>query len=204
ARDLPPKDPTHQPGYLSNLIYQPRELGQWKAAQDQVRRIVGRNHAFDPADDGAIRMWDTIENAQLVDNIFTSMTAFLATIAVVTLTLGGIGVMNIMLVSVTERTREIGLRKAVGATSRRILADFLLEGVLLALLSGLIGWLFSWGLASIVNSFPMPEMFSGLPVRGTTTAAAFGALAVIAVASAAWPAWRAAALTPVEALRFER
>ncbi|MBI1790172.1 MAG: ABC transporter permease, partial [Acidobacteria bacterium] len=81
ARDLPPKDPTHQPGYLSNLIYQPRELGQWKAAQEQVRRIVGRNHAFDAADDGAIRMWDTIENAQLVDNIFTSMTAFLCSAA---------------------------------------------------------------------------------------------------------------------------
>jgi ABC-type antimicrobial peptide transport system permease subunit len=76
--------------------------------------------------------------------------------------------------------------------------------MLLAMVSGLIGWLFSWGLASFVNSFPMPEMFGGLPVSVSTTALAFAALSVIAVASAFWPAWRAASLTPVEALRYER
>ena len=101
--------------------------------------MLGRNHRFDPDDTGAVFIWDTVENAQLVDTIFTSMTVFLGAIAVVTLTLGGVGVMNIMLVSVTERTREIGLRKAVGATRGRILADFLLEGVLLAGFSGVAG-----------------------------------------------------------------
>ena len=110
----------------------------------------------------------------------------------------------IMLVSVTERTREIGLRKALGARQRTILIDFLVEGVVLAMVSGTVGWLFSWGLASVVNSFPMPDMFGGLPVSGFTTAWAFGALAVVAVASAFWPAWRASSLTPVEALRDER
>jgi len=113
-------------------------------------------------------------------------------------------VMNIMLVSVTERTREIGLRKAVGARRRRILADFLLEGILLAGFSGLGGWLGAYGVASAVNRLPKQEMFGGLPVSGTTTAMAFGALGIIAVASAVWPAWRAASLTPVEALRYER
>ena len=80
----------------------------------------------------------------------------------------------------------------------------MVEGLVLALTSGLAGWLGSWGLASVVNSFPMPEMFGGLPVTGKTTAWAFGALAVIAIASALWPAWKAASLTPVEALRYER
>jgi putative ABC transport system permease protein len=139
-----------------------------------------------------------------VDEIFTSMTLFLGAIAVVTLTLGGVGVMNIMLVSVTERTREIGLRKAVGATKARILADFLMEGILLAACSGVMGWAGAYGLASLVNRIPKQEMFAGLPVSGATTALAFGALAVIAVASALWPAWRAANLTPVEALAYER
>lgn len=203
-RDTPPKDPTWQPGILSNLIYSPAAIQNWEGAQKQVRRAIGRNHRFDPTDDAAIRMWDTLESAQLVDGIFQSMTAFLGVIALITLTLGGVGVMNIMLVTVTERTREIGIRKALGATRRRILFDFLVEGVLLAVISGGAGWLFSWGLASIVNSFPMPDMFSGLPVKGSTTAAAFVALGVIAIASALWPAWRASRLTPVEALRFER
>jgi putative ABC transport system permease protein len=204
ARDMPPKDPTYVEGIVADLIYTPASVRGWKAAQDQVRRVIGRNHGFDPTDAGAIRMWDTIESAQLVDAIFESMTAFLGTIALVTLTLGGVGVMNIMLVTVTERTREIGLRKALGARRRTILMDFLIEGMLLALVSGLIGWIFSWGLASFVNSFPMPDMFGGLPVSSTTTAWAFGALSVVALASSLWPAWRAASLTPVEALRYER
>jgi putative ABC transport system permease protein len=204
VRDLPPKDPTYIEGIVADLIYTPASLKGWKAAQEQVRRVIGRNHKFDPTDTGAVRMWDTIESAELVDAIFESMTAFLGTIAFVTLTLGGVGVMNIMLVSVTERTQEIGLRKALGARRRTILVDFLVEGILLAMMSGALGWLFSWGLARIVNSFPMPDMFGGLPVSAMTTAWAFAALSLVAIASSFWPAWRAASLTPVEALRYER
>jgi putative ABC transport system permease protein len=204
VRDVPPKDPSWTEGILSNIVYQPRELGQWEATQRQVRRILGRNHRFEPLDPGAVRMWDTVENAELVDGIFTSMSVFLVTIGIVTLTLGGVGVANIMLVSVTERTNEIGVRKALGATRRRILMDFLLEGIVLALISGAAGWIFSWCLASAVNAMPKPEMFGGLPVSLTTTVGSFAALAVTAMASAIVPAWRAANLTPVEALRFER
>ena len=204
VRDLPLTDANFHPGIVSDLIYVPASLDQFKEAREQVMRVLARNHRFDPADPSAVFIWDTVENARLVDNIFTSMTAFLGAIAVVTLTLGGVGVMNIMLVSVTERTREIGLRKAVGATRGRILSDFLLEGVLLAVISGLCGWAGAYALASAVNRMPKQEMFGGLPVNGTTTALAFGALAIIAVASALWPAWRAASLTPVEALRYER
>ncbi len=203
-RDIPPKDPSYFPGVLNNLVYQPASLGQWKEARAQVMRVLGRNHRFQPDDKGAVFIWDTVENAELVDKIFQSMTVFLGAIALVTLTLGGVGVMNIMLVSVNERTREIGLRKAIGATRRRILTDFLVEGAVLALVSGTLGWLGAWTLATLVNSFPMPEMFAGLPVRGQTTALAFSALGVIAIASALIPAWRAASLTPVEALRYER
>ncbi len=203
-RDMPPTDPNFQPGILSDLIYVPASLDDWKAAQAQVLHVLGRNHRFDPDDKGAVSFWDTVEDAELVDGIFDSMTVFLAAIAAVTLTLGGVGVMNIMLVSVSERTSEIGLRKAVGATRRRIMVDYLLEGVLLAITSGTFGWAGSYGIAAIVNSFPKPEMFGGLPVNGTTTAIAFAALGVIAIVSAIWPAWRAASLTPVKALSYER
>jgi putative ABC transport system permease protein len=204
VRDLPPSDENFRPGLVSDMIYVPASLGQWKEARAQVMRVLARNHHFDADDPSAVGAWDTVENAEMVDNIFSSMTLFLGAIAVVTLTLGGVGVMNIMLVSVSERTREIGLRKALGATRRRILADFLLEGVLLAVASGVGGWAGAYGLASLVNRLPKREMFAGLPVDGGTTAIAFAALGAIAVASALWPAWRAANLTPVEALRYER
>jgi putative ABC transport system permease protein len=205
VRDAPPPmDLNFRPGIVYNIIYVPATLGEWQEARRQVLRVLGRNHGFHPDDPGAVHVWDTVENAELVDSIFVSMTAFLASIAIVTLTLGGVGVMNIMLVTVTERTREIGLRKAVGATRRRIMADFLLEGVLLAAVSGTMGFLGAYGLAALVNQLPKQDMFGGLPVNGVTTAWAFGALGLIAVASAVWPAWRAASLTPVEALRYER
>ena len=112
--------------------------------------------------------------------------------------------MNIMLVTVSERTREIGLRKALGATRSRIMADFLVEGCTLALVSGFVGWMVAFGLSSSLKLVKMPDMFPGLPVSGVTTAVAFGALSIIAVSSALFPAWRAASLTPVEALRDER
>jgi putative ABC transport system permease protein len=201
---MPPNDPNFRPGIVTDLIYVPASLDDWKAARDQVLHVLARNHGFDAEDKSAVFIWDTVENARLVDRIFTSMTLFLGAIAVVTLTLGGVGVMNIMLVSVTERTREIGLRKAVGATRGRILVDYLLEGVLLAGVSGLWGWAGAYGIAAAVNTLPKQEMFGGLPVNGATTAVAFAALGVIAVASALWPAWRAASLTPVEALSYER
>ncbi|HZT33950.1 MAG TPA: ABC transporter permease [Bryobacteraceae bacterium] len=204
VRDLPPKDANFRPGNVNDIIYVPASLGEWKAARNQVLRVLARNHQFEVDDKGAVYIWDTVENTELVDGIFVSMTFFLGTIALVTLTLGGVGVMNIMLVSVTERTREIGLRKAVGATRRRILADFLVEGILLAAASGLAGFAGAYGLSAIVNTFPKSDMFAGLPVNGGTLAWSFGALAVIAIASALWPAWKAACLTPVEALRYER
>jgi putative ABC transport system permease protein len=149
-------------------------------------------------------MWDTIENQKQVDGIFDSMTVFLGFIAMVTLSLGGIGVMNIMLVTVSERTREIGLRKALGATRTRILADFMVEGAVLAFVSGLIGWSVAFGLSSLLKLVKMPDMFPGLPVSWGTTLFAFAALSVIAILSALLPAWRASSLTPVEALRYER
>ncbi|MBN1571028.1 MAG: ABC transporter permease [Acidobacteria bacterium] len=203
-RDLPPIDVNFKPGVVNDLIYVPASTADWKSAREQVLRVLGRNHRFDPDDPGAVSVWDTVEDAQLVDNIFDSMTLFLGAIAVVTLTLGGIGVMNIMLVSVTERTQEIGLRKAVGATRGRIMVDYLVEGTLLAVVSGLCGWAFSYAIAAAINTIPKKDMWGGLPVSGTTTALAFAALGVIAIVSSLWPAWRAASLTPVKALSYER
>ena len=104
-----------------------------------MRRIIARNHRFDWHDDDAFEDWDTIKNAETVGKIFDAMDIFLGGVGLVTLTLGAIGVINIMLVAVSERTREIGLRKALGATNRSILLQFFLEGAFLTLMSGGIG-----------------------------------------------------------------
>jgi putative ABC transport system permease protein len=203
TRDVPPTK-YYTPGDLDEILYQPRSLAQFETARKQVIKVIARAHDFNPADDSAVHFWDTVENQKQVDGIFDSMTVFLGFIGFVTLTLGGIGVMNIMLVTVTERTHEIGLRKALGATRFRILVDFLVEGCVLAFSSGLIGWGSAFAISSALKLVKMPDMFPGLPVSATTSAIAFSALSIIAILSAFVPAWRAASLTPVEALRYER
>jgi putative ABC transport system permease protein len=203
TRDVPPAK-YYIPGYLDEILYQPRSLDEYEEARAQVKRVIGRAHGFDPADKSALGIWDTVEDQRRVAGIFDSMTVFLGFIAFVTLSLGGIGVMNIMLVTVSERTREIGLRKALGATRFRIMIDFLTEGCVLAFSSGLAGWSVAFGLSSALKLVKMPDMFPGLPVSWESTMLAFVTLTVIAVLSALLPAWRAAALTPVEALRYER
>jgi putative ABC transport system permease protein len=203
ARDVPPSK-EYNPGDLSEILYQPRSLEQFEAARSQATRIIARVHEFDPADKSAMGVWDTVENQKMTAGIFDSMTVFLALIGLVTLSLGGIGVMNIMLVTVSERTREIGLRKALGATRFRIMIDFLMEGCVLAFLSGLVGFMIAFGLSSALKLVKMPDMFPGLPVSLLTALMAFGSLTIIAVTSSLFPAWRAASLTPVEALRYDR
>jgi putative ABC transport system permease protein len=203
-QDMPPSREVYSQGYVSNFIYRPVSVDKWEEASSQVKATLGRLHGFDKSDEGALWMWDTVKGAQMFDSIFNAGEIFLAAVALVTLSLGGVGVMNTMMMAVSERTNEIGLKKALGATQRRILMDFFLEGVILAVLAGGIGLFLVWVLSSIVNSLPLPGMFSGLPIDWKMLLAATGALGLTAVLSALPPAQRASEMTPVEALRFER
>jgi putative ABC transport system permease protein len=122
----------------------------------------------------------------------------------VTLALGGVGVMNIMLVAVRERTREIGVRRAVGATRSQIQRQFFLEGFLLTMLSGVIGFSIAVALCAAVNMLPMPtNRFQGMIVTWATGALAVIALVIVGVVTSTLPARRAAQLPPVDALRYE-
>ena len=136
----------------------------------------------------------------MVATIYDSMEIFLTFMAVITLCLGGIGVMNIMLVSVSERTREIGVKQAVGASRERILVEFFLEAVVLTLVSGIGGLLFGGWICSFVGHLPLPPLFSGLPVTPMTAIIAFATLVLVGMLSGIYPARRASLLTPVEAL----
>jgi len=125
---FPIKGENHQ-NSISFIEYQPVVTAQHKLSQAEVHKIVGSNHGFDASDENAFDEWDSIQESKMVGTIFDVMNMFLGAVGIVTLALGAIGVINIMLVAVTERTHEIGLRKALGATNRSILSQFFLEGL---------------------------------------------------------------------------
>ena len=139
ARDYPPPErPGISKGWINNLVVEVADPDHHEEAMQQVYQILGREHHFDPGDKDALFIWDTLEGSKLVERIFDIMTIFFGAVALMTLSLGGIGVMNIMLVAVTERTREIGVRKSLGATARDIRNQFFAESAALMLISGAI------------------------------------------------------------------
>jgi putative ABC transport system permease protein len=188
---------------ISFVNYQPRTADEHLIAQDEARRVVARNHHFDYHDLDAFEGWDTVQQAQMMGTIFDAMNEFLGTVGLVTLALGAIGVINIMLIAVTERTREIGLRKALGATNRSIMLQFFAEGVLLTLVSGLIGMGFAGGLMALLGNYNGPGGFDPPRLVAKTAILAIGSLMLAGVAAGVYPARKAARLEPVEALRKE-
>jgi putative ABC transport system permease protein len=148
-------------------------------------------------------VWDTSLNTLMFGRMIGHMKLFFTIVGIVTLGLGGIGVMNIMLVAVKERTREIGVRKALGATTSVIERQFFLEGFFLTMLSGGFGMLLAVGLCRLVNLAPMPPRFSGMLLSWQAAGLSLLTLVVIGVVTSTYPARRAAELPPVEALRFE-
>jgi putative ABC transport system permease protein len=199
-----PTPPPAVPGSIDRFLVTPVSVDRHEFAEGQIRRALARLHRFDPTDRDAIFVWDTIKSAKVFETVTDSMKWFMGTVGVITLLLGGIGVMNIMLVSVTERTREIGLRKALGATRRAILLQFLSEAVLLTLVSGGAGMLIGYSACALVNLLPMPQFFAGLIVTPAVGLFAGLILAGVGIASGIYPAMLAADMTPIEALRFER
>ncbi|MGC4085189.1 MAG: FtsX-like permease family protein [Vicinamibacterales bacterium] len=171
--------------------------------ETNVRAVLARRHGFDPTDNQAVTMWDTSLETLMFGRMIDRMRDFFTIVGVVTLALGGIGVMNIMLIAVKERTREIGVRKALGATTRSIQLQFFIEGFFLTLLSGGGGMLIALGLCRLVNMLPMPSRFSGMILSWQAGIGALLVLVVIGVLTSTYPARRAAELPPVDALRFE-
>jgi putative ABC transport system permease protein len=188
---------------ITAINYQPRVAAEHLLAREEVRRVIARNHGFDYRDDDAFEGWDTVQQAEMMGTIFDAMNEFLGAVGLVTLALGAIGVINIMLVAVSERTREIGLRKALGATNRRILLQFFIEGVILTLGSGLVGMSLAGGLMLLLGNVNGPEGFDPPRLVLKTAVLAIGSLTLAGVAAGLYPARKAARLEPVEALRQE-
>jgi putative ABC transport system permease protein len=202
ATNFPLKGENHQ-NSISLINYQPQVPAQHMLAKEEVHKIIARNHGFDYHDEDAFENLDTVQQAEMMGKIFDAMNLFLGTVGIVTLVLGAIGVINIMLVAVSERTREIGLRKALGATNRSILVQFFLEGILLTLLSGLIGMGFAGGLMALLGTLQSPGNFDPPKLVPATAILAIGCLTLAGVVAGLYPARKAAMLAPVEALRQE-
>jgi putative ABC transport system permease protein len=190
---------------VNSIQYNPTKKNDNTAADIAVHRVIGQSHGFDPSLSEAFNEFDTITEANIIGVIFTAMDIFLGSVGVVTLALGAVGIINIMLVSVTERTREIGVMKAVGATKRSILAQFFWEGLLLTAISGLIGIGVSWGFMALLQAALTDKMPGFDPPRMVpwSAALAFGTLVLCGIAAGLYPANKAAALDPIEALRRE-
>jgi putative ABC transport system permease protein len=203
ATDKAPAIVSDTRGSVNNIVVQPVSAAMHVKALRQVREVLAARHHFDPADLDALWVWDTLESAQFLDHIFAAMTLFFAAVALLTLALGGIGVMNIMLVAVSERTREIGVRKALGATGRDIRRQFLTESAIITLVSGSIGLVCGIGIVIAVRLLPLPDILPHPVISATAILSSLLTLAVITLTAGTYPALRAASLTPIECLRTD-
>ena len=202
-RDFPPNDKGDFPRRVNNIVVQPISAAEHLAALREVRQVLGERHHFDPTDLDALWVWDTLDGAQFTDNIFHAMTVFFAAVALLTLALGGIGVMNIMLVAVSERTREIGVRKALGATAGDIRRQFLVESAIITLVSGALGLICGIGTILALRLLPLPEFLPHPVISATAIVASLCTLAAITLTAGTYPALRAANLTPIECLHTD-
>ena len=168
-------------------------------ATTQVTEILREQHRITYAGEDDFSIFSQTDLLSTFDTVTATLTAFLGSIAGISLLVGGIGIMNIMLVSVTERTREIGIRKAVGALKRDILVQFLLESLLLSLLGGALGIALGLTIANLTGS----ALSIQTVVDGGTIMLATGFAAGVGLVFGIYPAWRASGLRPIEALRYE-
>ncbi|HEV2467598.1 MAG TPA: ABC transporter permease [Candidatus Sulfotelmatobacter sp.] len=200
---FPPLNAGTDPDVISMINYQPRSRALHATAREEVHRIIGHNHHFDPENPDSFDEWDTVRTVDQVGKIFDAMNMFLGSVGLVTLALGAIGIINIMLVAVADRTREIGLRKAIGATNSSIMFQFFVEGAFLTLLSGGIGIAGAAALMSALSGVNLGQGFDPPKLVASTALLAVVSLSVAGVAAGLYPARRAASLEPVEALRKE-
>jgi putative ABC transport system permease protein len=200
---FPPLNAGSDPDVISVIDYQPKSRALHEAARQEVHEVIARNHGFDPNDLDAFDEWDTVKTVDEIGKIFDAMNLFLGSVGLVTLGLGAIGIINIMLVAVADRTQEIGLRKALGATNANIMFQFFVEGAFLTLLSGGFGIIAASALMKALSGVDLGGGFDPPKLVASTAALAVVSLAMAGVVAGLYPARRAALLQPVEALRKE-
>jgi putative ABC transport system permease protein len=193
--------------YVGHLIVRPRSVEEAERAKAALYRVLGRKYKFDPEDIRALQMWDFVEDAKLVNQIGIGIQVFLGLVGAFTLLIAGVGVANIMYVVVRERTREIGIKLAVGARKPHIMGQFIFEAMLIAFVGGGLGLLFSGLVVAATNAIPSDNeamAYIANPILSWPIALiCVSILVMIGLAAGVLPARRAANVDPVESLRYE-
>lgn len=193
--------------YVQNIVYQPKDASQIEEVKKKVSGIMGGKYKFDPEDKEALWLWDVIEGQKVFNKVLVGFQIFLGIIGGMTLLIAGVGVANIMYVAVKERTREIGVKMAMGAKRLHIMSQFLLEALIITILGGALGVFFSVVIVKIWAAIPMEADWAqwlGKPVISLEIAVITSLiLGVIGMLSGIFPSRRAASVNPVESLRYE-
>jgi putative ABC transport system permease protein len=188
--------------YVNNFIYRTASSQVTKDVERRVYQVLGRKYRFDPTDHDALQVWDTAEWEKMFDYLFFAFNAFFALVGSFTLTVGGIGVANIMYIVVRERTREIGIRRSVGATRRGILYQFFAETFVIVGVGALLGFLISVGLVTAADHMPSNEIVGSPVLSPLVVVVTITLLAAIGFVAGLFPARKAASLDPVDCLRY--
>ena len=188
--------------YIENLIFQAKDVQKIESVKKAVIATAANKYRFDPTDEEAIQMWDTTEGTKFLDTFFLVFRGFLGIVGALTLVVGGIGVSNIMNVVVEERTKEIGIKMALGAKRRYVIGQFLFETLLITIVGGIAGFLISWGICAAFPSLGFQEFIGDPRISFQVAAITTAILGAIGLLAGYFPARTAANLRPVEALRM--